>query len=333
VGNYNGADTDCRPASTILVIGDIMLDQYTIGKASRLCPETPAPVLISNETSCYLGGAANVAVNIKNIGGQVTLAGVVGKDEEGDLLRKMLKQKDIPGVLGVDASRPTTVKQRVGTKEQLVVRLDREQTRDISSGIFHDILRLVTVLMEDVRIVAVSDYGKGVVTAELMAAICEICSARKIPVYVDPKGTNFAKYRGVDVIKPNFAAMEAFYGKEIQSCRDMEKAAENIISATGCSSCIMTWESNGAILFRRNGEWIHYPCSSRWNTPYMSGAGDIFMAGLVVGVSMDLPLETACKAATELASSAVGSAGTMAVCAEDWNRLMEMYNPGEQAYE
>jgi bifunctional ADP-heptose synthase (sugar kinase/adenylyltransferase) len=283
-----------KNSSTILVIGDIMLNQYTMGTTDI------------NETSSYLGGAANVAVNIANIGGQVTLAGVIGKDEDGEAIRRMLKQKDIPAVLGVDASRHTTVKERIGTP----------------IGIFHDILKLVTVMLEDVNLVAIGDYGKGVVTEELMAAICEICKLRGIPVLVDPIGVDFDKYKGADLIKPNFSALEALYGREIESSKDWERASDAVFSITGCRACVVTCGSNGAVLIDSNGSRIHYTCSSKYNTPYTSVADDVFMAGLAFGVSKGLPLEDACKAANELASLVIGCKGTITVDLVDWNNTI-----------
>jgi len=309
----------------VLVIGDIMLDQYVIGKAKRLCPEAPAPVLEADEVKCFPGGAANVALNIKNIGGQVTLAGVIGKDDEGEILRRILKQKDISTVLGVDPTRPTTVKKRIGTREQLVVRLDREQAKDIPTGIFHDILQLVTVVLDDVSLVTISDYGKGVVTRELFAAICERCKSRSIPVFVDPKGSDFTRYRGADVIKPNLSSMEALYGKELLTASDLEGAADMLFSAVQCKACVMTWGANGVILFRSPKDWIHFPCPIVRETPFISGAGDVFMSGLAMAASQGLPIETACMIANDLAASTVGRVRTITADAATWKALLEKY--------
>ena len=307
----------------ILVIGDIMLDRYIIGRANRLCPEAPVPILTVDETQYFLGGAANVAANIRNIGGQVFLAGVVGKDEEGDMIRRMLKAKDISLVLGMDATRPTTVKTRIGTSEQLIVRLDRELCKDISPGIFHDILKVVTVLSDDLKLVTVSDHGKGVVTEDLMAAIIEISKLKKIPVFVDPKGINYKKYAGANVIKPNFAALEGLYGGEIDSLQALEDAVSMVFTITGCDTCIVTWESNGALLFNSPNDWIHFPCEARSNASYFSGAGDVFLAGLSMGVSMNLPLTTSCKIANQLAAGTVGGIGTMNANCKDWLQLVD----------
>ncbi|HHY83102.1 MAG TPA: hypothetical protein GX505_10565 [Clostridiales bacterium] len=317
---------DRESVRKVLVIGDIMLDQYVIGKASRLCPEAPAPVLEADEINCFPGGAANVAVNIKNIGGQVTLAGVIGKDEEGEILRKALKQKDISAVLGVDPTRPTTVKKRIGTREQLVVRLDRELVKDIPHGIFHDILQLVTVLLDDVNLVTISDYGKGVVTRELFAAVGERCKSRNIPVFVDPKGADFTKYRGAELIKPNLQSMEAIYGNEIHNIHELESAADLVFSSTLCKACIMTWGANGVVLFRSPKDWIHYPCPIVWQTPFISGAGDVFMAGLSMAACQGLPIEIACMMANDLAASTVGRIGTVTADAATWKELLAKYS-------
>lgn len=319
---------DNKSDKKVLVIGDIMLDQYVIGKARRLCPEAPAPILEAEETWCFPGGAANVAANIKNMGGQVFLAGVVGKDEEGDSLRKLLNQKDIPVVLGVDTGRPTTVKKRIGTREQLLVRLDRELAEEIPQGIFHDILKVVAVILEDVRLVTISDYGKGVVTKELITAVNETCKSRNVPVFVDPKGMDFTKYKGADVVKPNFQTMETLYGREIRDVGDLENAAEVVFAAIGCKACIVSWGSNGVILFRSPKDWVHYPYQTAWNTAYVSGSEDVFLAGLAMAAIRGLSLEAACMAANETASAAVGRIGTMVADAATWKDLVEKYaNP------
>ena len=323
MANQNGMATDRESGQKILVIGDIILEKYIIGQATRLCPEVPIPLLEPDETNCCLGGAANVAANIKSIGGRVTLAGVVGKDEEGEEIRKILKQKDIPAILGVDGSRPTTVKQWVGTREQFVVRLDRELARDIPSGIFHDILRLVPLLTDDNGPVIVADYGKGVVTEELMAAVREICSPKEIPVLVRPGGMNFSKYKGADILQPDSFTLEALWGKRIQNKEDLGKAAETVFSVTGCGACVVTWESNGAVLLRRPGEWVHYPCYTGQDAGCLSGTGDVFLAGLAMGISMGLPLGTACGMANKLASSVAGKAGTLVAEADAWNKIVQ----------
>jgi len=319
----------------VLVIGDIMLDHYVIGKVRRLCPEAPVPIIEDAESHYFAGGAANVAANIKSMGGQVILAGVIGKDEEGNTLRRILSQKGIPTVLGVDIGRPTTVKKRVGTREQLVVRLDRELVDEISQGIFHDILKVVTLLLEDVKLVAVSDYGKGVVTKKLISAINEICKPRKIPIYVDPKGTDYTKYKEAFVVKPSFRSLEILYGKHIRDIKDLQKAVDIVFCTTGCKACIVTWGINGAILFRSADDWIHFPCQTKRNTTYILGTGDVFLSALAMGAIQGIPLWAACMAANEVSSTVTGRFGTMVADAANWenavnNLHLEQYSLGEE---
>jgi len=307
--------------SKILVIGDIMLDQYLAGRSERLCPEAPAPVVIVEDEKWFLGGAGNVASNIRAIGGQVLLAGVVGRDEEGQWIQKNLKSRDIPLVMGVDASRPTTVKKRIMIGDRLIARIDREVCADISDGVFQDIVRIVAA-MQDIALVIVSDYGKGVVTRGLMEEVINLCSYRGIPVYVDPKGQDYGKYRGADVIKPNFPAFEAFYGHSINSIEEMQKAGLRIFETVGCKACIVTWEANGAILISSPGQWRHFPGSGKTGTPFVSGAGDAFMAALAMGRLMGLPLESACNLANSMASGVVGEMGTIVMKREKWDEML-----------
>lgn len=311
---------EIKSTRKVLVIGDMMLDQYVIGQARRLCPEAPVPIIEGVETLSFAGGAASVAANIKSMGGQVILAGVIGKDEEGDTLRKILNQRGIPTVLRVDAGRPTTVKKRVGTEEQLVVRLDRGITEEICQGIFHDILKVVTLLLEDVKLVAVSDYGKGVVTSKLISAISEICKTRKVPIYVDPAGSDYSKYRNAVLVKPSFSSLEVLYGKNIRCIDDMQKAVSIVFTSTGCKACIVSWGFNGAVLFRSAEDWIHFPCQASRNTSYIYGAGEVFLSALAMAAIEGLPLEDACKAANKVASAVTGRFGTLVTDGTVWEK-------------
>ena len=140
----------------------------------------------------------------------------------------------------------------------MIVRVDREVAKEISQGIFHDIIRVVALLLEDVKLVAVSDYDKGVVTEKLISVVSEICRSRNIPVFVNPSGTEYGKYREADLLVPNFRSLEILYGKEICDFDEMQKAAGLIFSASACKACIITWGCNGAVLFRmiKNGSII-----------------------------------------------------------------------------
>lgn len=194
---------DEKTGRTILVIGDIILSQYNKGTRDL------------DESSLSLGGAANMAINIADIGGRVILASVIGRDQDGEAIRKMLKQKDIPAVLAVDPSRPTVVGEWTGTP----------------IGIFHDILKLITVMMEDVNLVVIVDCGKGVVTEELMSAVCEISKPRDIPVLVVPMEFDFGIYKEADLIISRLPAIKVLYGLVNVCGEDWYKAADEIFIA------------------------------------------------------------------------------------------------------
>ncbi len=239
---------------------------------------------------------------------------MVGKDEEGETLRRLLNLKDIPAVLGVDSTKPTTMKKRIATKEQLLVRLDREQTGDIPVGIFHDILKLVTLLLEDVKLVSISDYGNGLVTRELILTVSEICQSKNLPIIVepivvDPVGSDFSKYHGVDIVKLSFRSIEAMYGKAILGIEDLEKAVEQIFAATYCQACIVCWlepgNNSGVILFHSPKDWIHFPqpISQKDINLNYSCTNDVFMAGLAIAVAQGFSIESACRLASVTLSS------------------------------
>ena len=225
-----------------------------------------------------LGGAAGIAAKIRSLGGQVTLAGVVGKDEEGESLRRILNQMNIPCVLGVDTNR--------------------------SMGIFHDILQVITVLMEEVKLVLISDHGKGVVRSELIATLCELCKVRNIPVLAVPFGSDFSKYQGVTVITPDFQSLEDLNGKRIQKMEDLEQAVENVFALTGCQACISAWSLPGGVnLFHSRKNWIHFPCPIGWKGMDIEELNNTFLAWLALGISQGLSLQSACKQAAAAAAA------------------------------
>lgn len=290
----------------ILVIGDLMLDRQIIGLAEDFHSEEQASIIDTGIPRYFPGGSASLASNIRKMGGQVTLAGVIGKDEEGEILRKILNQKEIPAVLGVEAGRPTTVREFIRSRQQTPVQVDRNPACEISIGIFNDILKVVALLLEDIRLITISDYGIGVVTRGLIAAVSEICAGRNIPILIDARVTDFSKYRGADVIKSDIRCMESFYGREIRDITVLEKSAEIVFSETGCTACIIVKDGNGVILFHSPRKWIHYTLAAVGNLIDDSEAVDIFMAGLSMAICQGLPVESACMAASEAVSAMAG---------------------------
>ena len=211
MGNRNRMTGERRSPYEILVIGDIMLDQYMLSRETGLCRKVHASMPEPDGIICCLGGAAGVAANIRSTGGKVTLAGVVGKDEEGEKIRKILIRKSIPAILGMGDSWCTSGNLWDTAGELSPVSRDGGGTQNFSSGIFHDVLRLVTLIAEDIRLVMILDYERGVVSEGLLCAVREFCESGEIPVLIGTSGKDLSGYRGNDVIRLDFTDTQAVF--------------------------------------------------------------------------------------------------------------------------
>lgn len=194
----------------ILVIGDVMVDNYMWGKVERISPEAPVPVISIKDRERRLGGAANVALNLRALGATPIMASVIGNDENGKWFLSRLKQKEIgdQGII-VDPSRPTTVKTRIIGGSQHLLRVDEENSSDIpemiTAELFSKINNIITY--DNIDAIIFEDYDKGVITPGLIKKVVELANEKVIPVTVDPKKRNFLNYKGVDLFKPNFREM------------------------------------------------------------------------------------------------------------------------------
>jgi len=188
----------------VLVVGDLMLDEYVWGDVTRISPEAPVPIVKVNKENFMPGGASNVANNIVTLGGKAILVGVIGSDGRGEILKKTLKDKgvDIGGVIS-DISRPTTLKTRVIASHQQVVRIDKEKTDPLSSKVLSKVIDYVRRKLEDVDSLIIEDYGKGVIIPQLLDKVVSMARAKNKLIIVDPKEENFSFYKGITGITPN----------------------------------------------------------------------------------------------------------------------------------
>ncbi|MBA7581287.1 Bifunctional protein HldE [subsurface metagenome] len=210
--------------SKVLVVGDIMVDQFIWGKVSRISPEAPVPVVKVTSENLLLGGCANVLNNVFSMGGKVAVSGIVGSDTMGtwliDTLQKM--NIDTAGVI-VEQERPTIVKTRVIAHNQQVVRFDREDKSPVTQDSLQRIIAYIKATKDDLGAVIISDYNKGVFSEQLVREIREITSKRGIILCIDPKQSDFSLYRGCDLITPNYQETERALGMEIESRGDIIK--------------------------------------------------------------------------------------------------------------
>jgi rfaE bifunctional protein kinase chain/domain len=305
------------PKKRILVVGDVMLDRFIWGSVSRISPEAPVPVVeIKTETIC-LGGAANVAANIRSLGANPIPLGVIGKDHEGDLLRKNLKLLGAPlnGVIA-DPERVTSVKTRIIAHHQQVCRTDREDKRPLNSAMES---RLAVRFRRALRLahgVVISDYAKGMISPSLLKAILPGAMAEGKIVCIDPKSKNLRAYRPATVITPNVLETEMASGIFIADKKDLVRAARKILTQSGIEHLLITRGEEGMALFEGNARVTYIPTVAR-EVFDVTGAGDTVISTLALGLVSGLSMLQAAVLANIAAGIVVGKLGTASVTPEE----------------
>ncbi len=281
---------DIKP-SRIAVVGDIILDQYLKGEISRISPEAPVGVLDCLSDNLHLGGAANVAGNLAELGCKVSLIGVVGKDETAKELKKLLKAKKIEtsGIV-VSADRPTTKKTRLMAQGQQLMRVDREKRLPIPAEIEKKIAVAFELKIKSFDGIVVSDYNKGLLTNSLLAKLISTARKNGKLIIIDPKGDSYSKYKGADIITPNRLELERASGIKCDSAKTVEKAARTIIKKHKIKSVLATLGADGMALFSPKGKGSFVPTFAR-EVYDVTGAGDTVIAtfafALLGGLSPD----------------------------------------------
>lgn len=294
----------------ILVIGDLILDEFIWGKVRRISPEAPVPVVEVEKESLRLGGSANVVNNLKALGCKVTLSGVIGNDSNGSRLMDLLKDMnvDCEGVIVKD-NRPTAIKTRVIAQHQQIVRFDREKLLALKESTVKSILEYLHDNLTDIDAVILSDYGKGVISKRLLEEALPEISGKGIPIAVDPKPGNFPYYQGVTVTTPNHHEAALAAGVETDSEKGLSKAAQKLLSKTKAQSILITRGENGMSLFESDGEVNHIPTVAR-DVYDVTGAGDTVIATMALAMASGATLKEAALMANHAAGIVVGKLGT-----------------------
>jgi rfaE bifunctional protein kinase chain/domain len=312
----------------ILVIGDIMLDQYWWGRVSRISPEAPVPVVKLERTSLALGGAANVAANVAGLGATPLLVGIVGTDAEADLLVGTLSGLGVsPEHLVRLDKRPTTVKTRIIAHSQQVVRVDSEIANEIDENEEAAVWGVIERLISDVDLVIVSDYAKGVVTDRLLQRLFDAAHRSGKMVFVDPKGKQYSKYSGAALLTPNLK--EAADAAAVDEGRGdlVEHAGERLLNELGLEMLLITQGEGGMTLFRRDAAPEHLPAVAK-EIYDVTGAGDTVIACLGVAMAAGYGFVEAARIANAAAGLVVEQVGTTFITAE---RLSAVIAPEREA--
>ena len=262
----------------LLVVGDVMCDTYLSGHVSRISPEAPVPVFESTEKRHVLGGAANVAANLRALGCEVHLAGVVGDDVTGRYVRAQLQAEGIADDLLVqDAGRPTTEKTRLIARHQQLARLDQESRLPLPAELNTRILAGVESILAEVDGVVCSDYNKGVCAPDLLMPLFAKAKAANLPIFVDPKARDFARYRGATVLTPNLAEVRHATGEPVEDETSLATAAESLLRQSAAQALLVTRGEAGMSLFHPPGTLQHLPAHTR-DVYDVTGAGDTVIA-------------------------------------------------------
>jgi len=301
----------------LVVLGDLMLDEFVWGDVTRISPEAPVPVVDIRRESVHPGGAANVLANLVALGAQATLIGVIGGDSAGERLRAALAQTSPQAgdFIVVDRSRPSTIKTRIIAHSQLVVRADREMKTPVNVEIEEKIISNLKNALGDAHALIVSDYDKGVVTRRILGEILPL-AYEHMPVLIDPKLRNFDSYRPATMITPNHHEALRMSNLEENSDDNLHLAARTIRNRLRCDSVLITRGDKGMLLLEGDGQPIYVETAAR-EVFDVTGAGDTVIATLGAALAAGSTLVEAAALANHAAGIVVGKVGTATASAAE----------------
>jgi rfaE bifunctional protein kinase chain/domain len=291
----------------------VMLDEYLWGNVSRISPEAPVPVVEILRECIKLGGAANVALNIKALGDEPILVGVIGNEKNGERMREALGAAQIPdeGIF-VDEDRPTTIKTRVIAHNQQVVRADREDTQEISSELAERMIDFVRTKIGEISALIISDYGKGVITLKLLSELIDLCKKNQIFIGVDPKETHFLNYKKVSLITPNHHEAAFAYGKKIKDENILEEVGWGLLDRLEVEAILITRGEKGMSLFERDRSLTHFPTKAK-KVYDVTGAGDTVISTFSSAFAAKASYKESALISNYAAGIVVGEIGTAQV--------------------
>jgi D-glycero-beta-D-manno-heptose-7-phosphate kinase len=296
----------------ILVIGDLILDHHVFGSVDRISPEAPVPVVWANRESFACGGAANVGLNLRSLGAQVSLCAVCGKDHFGKQLLGYVKQAGIEtGLIVSDALRPTTLKTRIMAHHQQVVRVDWESQEQISSATNALILNKIKKNIAGFDAVIIEDYGKGVINPGLVEAVVGLCKREKKIITVDPKEDHFDYYENVTALTPNLKEAQAAVNMKVKSKGEISLLGDMIMQKLNPQMLLLTLGEDGMMLFSDNSSY-HIPTAAL-EVFDVTGAGDTVISAFTLALASGAQAPEAAVIANYAAGIVVGKLGAATV--------------------
>jgi len=312
-----------------LVIGDFMLDTYTTGRVKRISPEAPVPVMEVIKQESRAGGAGNVVLNLLKLGAEVFAVGRLGSDSAGKDLIEALKSADITGFV-FDPNYKTIVKNRLISDSQQLLRVDMETISPLLPSLEKEVFLYLEKVMEKVQVIAVSDYGKGFLTATLLQFLIDLANEKKVPILIDPKGIDFSKYRKATILKPNLS--EAYAAAKLPASATLDEVAKTILAMTEVELLMITRSEAGITLFEKNGKRSDFPVRAK-EVKDVTGAGDTVLATLCLSVASGLAMEFAAQLANIAAGLSIERLGCVQVSLPEIARRLLQQHSGAKIYD
>ncbi len=305
-------------SARVLVIGDVMLDEFVWGTVSRISPEAPVPVVWVNRESFMPGGASNVANNLAALGAKTAISGIIGNDPKGRILTSELRKRgvDTKGLV-IDSERPTIIKTRVIASHQQVVRIDREKTNEINSNVLNKAVDFAASKIKDVDAVIIEDYGKGLISPGLLKKVIPLARRFKKIITVDPKEEHFSYYKGVTSITPNRSEAQNAVNFKIKDDASLFKAGWAILKALNSRTVLITLGENGMCLFQKGASRPLAIPTIAQEVFDVSGAGDTVISAFTLSLCCGATNVEAAHIANCAAGIVVGKVGIAVVTREE----------------
>lgn len=309
----------------ILVVGDIMLDRFVYGSVHRISPESPVPVLAVSRENVMMGGAGNTLSNLIHLECHGKILSVAGDDREGHELREIAQKHgvDVSGLL-LSEECSTVVKTRFLAGHQQLLRSDYERIEDISKDLQEKLLEAAKSLIKDVKVMILSDYGKGLLTKELIQGLIVLAKENNVPVLVDPKGGDYSIYAGADVVTPNKKELSlATGGMAVEDDEQVLDAANSLIKQSGIKSVVATRSQDGMSVVKGGGDYLHIRSAADIEVFDVSGAGDTVIATIAASLAAGATLEKAASLANVAGSIVVSKVGTAPIRVSELRDFLE----------